>query len=220
MLGLLQWLQQAMAAAGPFKTERVHLVWASQHAEDFGMLPESLLSESECALCCAERWLPEARSSQSSCSCDVPALLGLCGQVPGCGRQPAGQACSCCALSRRVLRRRPNSWLRLSLYSTRSGLRGAQSGGKQLQGKLSSKSDDPLLDTGKLPQLTFAGQAELGAGPHARQHAAFVAKRTGPFYLSPRHAPAPSVLQLQLKGGSSQTPGQRAGSATSIMPCV
>ena len=49
LLGLLQWLQQALAASGPGRTERVHLVWASQNSEDFGMLPEALLSESQCA---------------------------------------------------------------------------------------------------------------------------------------------------------------------------
>ena len=98
----------------------------------------------------------------------------------------AGSCCAC-GLTLHLLRRRQGSWLRLSMHSTRKRLPGKPSGA--LQSKLSSKSEDPLLDAGKLPQLTFGGRDELGTGPHARQHAAFVAKRTGPFYLSPRCTP-------------------------------
>lgn len=75
--------------------------------------------------------------------------------------------------------RRDDSWLRLSLYSTRHARQGTRSSAGAKNGE---------LDGAKLPQLTFAPQDALGSSPHARQHAAFVAKRTGPFFLSPRHA--------------------------------
>ena len=73
--------------------------------------------------------------------------------------------------------RRSDSWLQLSLYSTRQARQGKRSPTGTKEGG---------LEAAKLPQLTFAPNEALGSSHHARQHAAFVAKRTGPFFLSPR----------------------------------
>ena len=49
LLGMLEWLQQAVKGSGG--PERVHLVWASAEPDDFGLLSESLLQEAGCAPC-------------------------------------------------------------------------------------------------------------------------------------------------------------------------
>ena len=46
--------------------------------------------------------------------------------------------------------------------------------------------DGVPLDKGQAAQLAFTQTQALGSSPHGAHHAAFVAKRTSPFYFSPR----------------------------------
>ena len=47
LLGMLQWLQQALSSAEPAAGTHVHLVWASAEPDDFSLLPASLLQEAK-----------------------------------------------------------------------------------------------------------------------------------------------------------------------------
>ena len=75
-----------------------------------------------------------------------------------------------------TLRRRPDSWLKISLYVTGSGAE-----------KQFSMKDGVPVDKQQAAELAFAQNEALGSSPHGAQHAAYVAKRTSPFFFSPRY---------------------------------
>ena len=46
--------------------------------------------------------------------------------------------------------------------------------------------DGTAVDKTQAAQIAFAQSEALGSSPHGAEHAAFVAKRTSPFFFSPR----------------------------------
>ena len=72
----------------------------------------------------------------------------------------------------------PDGWLKISLYATAGPAK------PYLPGTVSDMDMD--MDRQKAAQLAFAQSEALGSSPHGAQHAAYVARRTSPFFFSPR----------------------------------
>ena len=74
----------------------------------------------------------------------------------------------------------PDSWLKISLYATAG----------PAKPYLPGTGSDADLDQQKAARLAFAQSEVLGSSPHGAQHAAYVAKRTSPFFFSSRYLQA------------------------------